>query len=316
MRETPDFATISGLERKAKFLLFFVQKAFMQTTNFLTLPDKRQLAYAEFGEPNGHPVLYFHGGLSCRLEPLLWRDETIKSLGLRFIAPDRPGIGQSDFLPNRGFSDSVKDIECLADALGLDKFSTMGISGGGGYPLACAALIPARLYAAVIVSGAWQADAIAHFPRASRLAWRLIRQFPGLNILTLKLKQQSFKKSSKQLMAMLEKQFPPVDYAVLKSPTQIDIFRQISLESMCLGVQGTAWDIQLYLKHWDFSLDKIQMPLKYFHGGKDMTIPLSLAKQVVMELPTAQLAAYPEEGHLSIIVNQFETIAKSLVNAM
>ena len=47
----------------------------------------------------------FHGGASCRLEPLLWGDETIRRLGLRLIAPDRPGIGQSDFQPNRGFSD-------------------------------------------------------------------------------------------------------------------------------------------------------------------------------------------------------------------
>ena len=58
------------------------------------------------------------------------------------------------------------------------------------------------------------------------------------------------------------------------------------------------------------------MPLKFFHGEKDTNIPISLAKQVVMELPTAQLTTYPEEGHLSLIVNQFETIALSLVNGI
>ena len=286
----------------------------MQTTNLLTLPDKRQLAYAEFGESNGHPVLYFHGGVSCRLEPLLWGDETIKRLGLRLIAPDRPGVGQSDFQPNRSFSDSVKDIEFLSNALGLDKFSTLGISSGGGYPLACAALIPERLYNAVIVSGAWQADAMEHFPRASRFAWMLMRKFPWLNLFTLKLKKQSFKKSPEQLMAKLEKQITPVDYAVLKSSSQMKIWHQIWIESMSQGVKGTAWDIQLYLQKWDFSLDGIQMPLRFFHGEQDMNIPISLAKQVVMELPTAQLVTYPKEGHISLMVNQFEAIAKSLVS--
>ena len=264
--------------------------------------------------PNGHPVLYFHGGVSCRLEPLLWGDETIKRLGLRLISPDRPGVGQSDFQPNRSFSDSVKDIEFLSNALGLDKFSTLGISGGGGYPLACAALIPERLYNAVIVSGAWQADAIEHFPRASRFAWMLLRKFPWLNLLTLKLEKQSSKKSPQQLRAKLEKQLPPVDYAVLNSPAQIEIWRQISIESMRQGVKGTAKDVQLYLQKWNFSLDGIQMPLKFFHGEQDTNIPISLAKQVVMGLPTAQLVTYPEEGHISLIVNQFETIALSLVD--
>ena len=112
----------------------------------------------------------------------------------------------------------------------------------------------------------------------------------------------------------LEKQLPPVDYAVLKSSDRIKIWHQISIESMRQGVKGTAWDVQLYLQKWDFSLDGIYMPLRFFHGEQDMTIPISLAKQVVMELPTAQLATYPEEGHISLIANQFETIAKSLVN--
>lgn len=53
----------------------------MQTTNFLTLPDKRQLAYAEYGDPNGLPVLYFHGAPSSRLEPLILGDEVINQFG-------------------------------------------------------------------------------------------------------------------------------------------------------------------------------------------------------------------------------------------
>jgi len=36
-----------------------------------TLPDGRTLAYAEFGQSSGHPVLDFHGSPSSRLEPLM-----------------------------------------------------------------------------------------------------------------------------------------------------------------------------------------------------------------------------------------------------
>ena len=229
------------------------------------------------------------------------------------LLPTRPGMGQSDFQPDRGFSDWVKDLVCLADALGLDKFSILGVSGGGGYAIACAALIPERLHAAVIVSGAWKTDAVACFPTATRLTWMLVRKFPVLNLLMLKLRKQSFQASPEQLSKKLKKSFPPVDYAVVEESDRIRILRQISIESMRQGVKGAAWDIHLYLQEWDFSIDEIQIPLKFFHGEQDTNIPIALAKQVVASLPIAELMIYPEEGHLSLIMNQSEAIAKSLV---
>ena len=108
----------------------------------ITLPDGRRLAYAEFGTPDGRPVLYFHGAPSSRLEPLLVGDDAWRANGLRVIAPDRPGVGLSDFLPKRGFSQWPNDVVALADALGLERFGVIGMSGGGGYVAACAAKIP------------------------------------------------------------------------------------------------------------------------------------------------------------------------------
>jgi hypothetical protein len=31
----------------------------MKITNFITLPDGRKLCYAEFGRPDGYPVIHF-----------------------------------------------------------------------------------------------------------------------------------------------------------------------------------------------------------------------------------------------------------------
>jgi pimeloyl-ACP methyl ester carboxylesterase len=104
-----------------------------------------------------------------------------------------------------------------------------------------------------------------------------------------------------------------VDYAALLALDRIKVLRQISIESMHQGVKGAAWDVHLYLQEWDFSVDEIQMPLNFFHGEQDTNIPITLAKQVVASLPTAKLVTYGEEGHLSLIMNQSEAIAKSLV---
>jgi pimeloyl-ACP methyl ester carboxylesterase len=69
----------------------------LKTDNLIDLPDGRKLAYAEYGKPDGHPILHFHGSMSSRLEPLFFGDDLLNHYGLRFIALDRPGMGQSDF---------------------------------------------------------------------------------------------------------------------------------------------------------------------------------------------------------------------------
>ncbi len=108
--------------------------------------------------PDGKPVFYFHGLGGSRLEPAMLDADDFVKAGIRLIASDRPGMGGSDFQPGRSFSHWPADIVALADRLGLGKFGVFGVSGGGGYVSACACLIPERLSAAVIVSGAGHMD--------------------------------------------------------------------------------------------------------------------------------------------------------------
>lgn len=287
----------------------------MRTTNLLTLSDNRQLAYAEYGVPNGHPVIYFHGAPSSRLEPLILGDEVITQCRLRVIAPDRPGVGQSDFQPNRGFSDWVNDVVFLADALSLDKFSILGASGGCGYVAVCAAKIPERLHAAVIVSGAWRIDLNEDVPIMGRCFWMLGKYFPALQQILVKSMGESLKGSPEKLLATLKQQFPPADYAVLEQPGRLKPFCDMTLEAMRAGAKGTAYDLQRYSHEWDFSLDDIQIPLIVFHGEQDRNVPIAPVRRFVASLPTAQFTSYPEEGHFSLSINQFETITKALVGA-
>jgi pimeloyl-ACP methyl ester carboxylesterase len=164
----------------------------MKTTNFITLPDGRKLAYAEFGKLAGHPVIYFHGGISSRLEPLLLGEEIIDRFGLRLIVPDRPGIGQSDVRSNHSLANYPQDIVVLADSLGLDKFSILGISGGSGYILTCAAKIPDRLLSAVAISDAWDMNSLQDSPIFSRWSYSFFKRFPFLFKIVIKLSLRPF----------------------------------------------------------------------------------------------------------------------------
>jgi pimeloyl-ACP methyl ester carboxylesterase len=290
----------------------------MKTDNSLTLPDGRKLAYAEFGQPDGYPVLFFHGNLSSRLEPLMIGDEVFRQNGLRIIAPDRPGMGQSDFRSRWEFSDWPKDVEFLADALGLEKFSVLGNSGGGGYVAACAARIPQRLRAAVIVSGGWRMDwpeARKHVKFPASLNWSLAIHAPFLLPLMLKvsLAMPTDERGREKMQAQQKRVLAAADAVVLAQDDRVEAFINMINEAMVQGVKGSVWDIRLYVRDWDFRLNEIQMPLKLFYGELDTNIPMVVVRRAMRDLPTAELITYLDEGHFSTFINHFDDIAKALV---
>lgn len=288
----------------------------MNTDRHIILADGRRLAYAEFGKPDGQPVFYFHGAPSSRLEPLLISDEVWGRLGLRVIAPDRPGIGGSDFQFNRGFSDWPKDVVALADTLGLEHFAVLGNSGGGPYVAVCAAKIPERLSSAVIVSGGWQMnlpEAKNNMPFVNRLFLILAgRASPLLRLMLKAMGAASLGEREKEL-AKLKARVPPADYAAFAEPGRIEALHEMMRECMRGGTKGPAWDMRLYMREFDFKLDEIRMPLKLFHGERDVNAPLALVRRMVAELPSAQLVTYENEAHFSTLCNHLDEFAQALV---
>jgi len=103
----------------------------------LRLNDGRLLGYAEFGDPGGTPVMFFHGFPGSRLEGALGH-EAAERAAVRMICIDRPGMGLSTFQPGRRMLDWPADVAALADALGIGRFAVGGVSGGGPYAAVCA----------------------------------------------------------------------------------------------------------------------------------------------------------------------------------
>ena len=117
----------------------------------VSLRDGRMLAYREYGEPSGVPVIFFHGNGNSRLhEPMFEKSQQATAdAGVRLIAVDRPGVGESSAHAERSYASSVEDTRELADALGLSSFVALGYSSGGPHALACGALLPASRLLAV-----------------------------------------------------------------------------------------------------------------------------------------------------------------------
>ena len=287
----------------------------MRTENQIVLPGGRKISYAEFGDPDGTPVLYFHGSPSSRMEPLLIGHETLTRLGLRVIAPDRPGMGGSDFVPRRRFIDWPADVVALADALRLDRFALLGNSGGAPYVAVCAATIFDRLLAAVIVSGGWRMDwpeATASLPFPNRLTLLLARRAPILLRALLAMMGGIAQGAREKELAQLRKRVPPPDYDALAAPGRLEAFGQTMREALRQGTRGAAWELGLYVRDFGFRLEEIRMPLTLFHGEQDTNAPIAMVRRAVAQMPTARLVTYPDESHLSTLCNHMDEIARCL----
>src|SRR5712692_6720714 len=119
----------------------------------LRLQSGGHVAYDEYGDPQGVPVFFFHGWTSSRTMAQL-TDAAARDLGVRIISPDRPGIRDSSFQPNRKLIDWPDVVEQLANHLGIEQFRIFAISGGSPYAYAAAWKLPDRVLAVAIASGA------------------------------------------------------------------------------------------------------------------------------------------------------------------
>lgn len=292
----------------------------MKTDNILKLPDGRKLTYAEFGNPDGYPVFYCHATPSSRLEPLSIGNDVFSELGLRVICPDRPGMGGSDFQKQRGFSDWPEDVNFLAEAIGLNKFSVLGISGGGGYAAVCAAKIPEKINNVVIASGSWRinSEAVRKIGFPMNLMWGMTIYTPILLPIIIKSMTKMISQAPngdvEENSAPPNTYFPHADHAVMAQPGRMEITQQIMEEVIRQGTQGPAWDYRLCVREWDFDLAEIQIPMVLFHGEQDRNYPLELVQRVAKDLPSTKLLTYPNDGHLSVYYNHFDEIAKALMS--
>ncbi len=280
----------------------------MCTKTVMTLNDVENVTFVT---PEGKPVFYFHGLGGSRLEAAMLDIDDFVRAGVRVIAPDRPGMGGSDFQPERSFTGWQADVVALAERLGLEKFGVFGVSGGGGYVAACACLIPERLTAAVIVSGAGHMDspeARAGLPFMARLMYWLAARSVRVTGMLLNLTKPRKLADPDAIRKQMKRSLPPGEAAFLDKPGRLEAFILSGAESMRQGVDGIAWDTHLYARPWDFRLEDIRFPVRLLHGEADRNVPVAVARKLAASIPGCQATFYPGEGHFSTVGNHLDEV--------
>jgi pimeloyl-ACP methyl ester carboxylesterase len=267
----------------------------------IRLRDGRRLGYAEWGDPAGRPLLYFHGWPGSRVEGRL-ADEAAKETGVRLIAIDRPGMGLSDFQPRRTLVDWPEDVLEAAGALALDRFAVLGISGGGPYAAACAWKLSDRLTRAGLVSCLTPLDvpgATAGMGRRNRLSFELVGRVAILRRVVFAAMAVSVRRRPDR---MLER---GVEAAVDKDYLSRPDVRRVLVESLSeafrSGSRGPAWEMGLYARPWGFRLEEIRMPVHLSHGERDANAPVTMGRYAASVIPECQATFYAGEGHLHFV---------------
>jgi pimeloyl-ACP methyl ester carboxylesterase len=275
------------------------------TDDVVRLRDGRALAYAEWGDPGGVPVFFFHGTPMSRL---YCPDQAVTaSSRVRLVTVDRPGIGRSDVLPRRTFADWPDDVVQLADALGIDEFSVIGWSAGGPYAAACAALIPARLTSVGIGASRHLSQFnVVENPSAydelgsdERQLFELAKQDPyAAARASAEADGAWVREIGQQPEAFLEKRpLPEADRWFLEDPERRRMFFEAMRESVRQGSEAFAWEMIDTFLPWGFRVADIAIRVHVFHGAQDTWVDRRHVDFLVETLPNARLTVWPDSGH-------------------
>jgi len=282
-----------------------------RTNQQIKLRDGRSLGYAEYGDADGKPVFYFHGFPGSRIDwPLFDTDAIAARLNARIIAVDRPGMGLSDFKRARKLLDWPDDVIELADALQVDRFAVLGISGGGPYAAACAFKIPQRLTATTIVCGMGPFEA----PGAKDgTAMLLPGKFTLMRKSLLMLMAMGLRRNPDRFLSQMKDAVAEPDKLLLAQPEVVQTFIYSMREAFRSGTRGASWDAVLYQRPWGYQLQDISMQIHLWHGELDTQVPVSVGQYVANAAPDCQSKFLPDEGHLSLAHNHIEEIMSVLV---
>ncbi len=269
----------------------------------ITLGDGRSLAYAEWGDPGGRPVVLFHGRPGSRL--LCPDEDATDSLGVRLITIDRPGYGRSDpteYLSLRSWTDDYTEFHAL---LGLPSCPIVGWSGGGPYALACAALAPPLVTSVGLAASVGPFDDVPGArdqepPEISQLLDLLLKGDRARAIAGIRKRLQWFADDPLSLFDGFAEPGSPDD-ALLARPGVRERLNEFVREAARQGLVGLVADWIVAELPWRFAVADITHDVAVWLGAHDDPGLVRDSEYLAATIPRASFVIYPEAGHLLAI---------------
>jgi pimeloyl-ACP methyl ester carboxylesterase len=263
----------------------------------------RTLRVSEGGDPGGGLVLVHHGtpGVGQIYAP--WAADAA-ARGIRLVAYDRPGYGESARDAGRSVASAAADAAAIADALGAERVGTWGMSGGGPHALACAALLGDRVAACATLASAAPGvdgpDFLAGMGEAN------VREFSAAFAGEAELRPLLEEFRAEMLGGdgpveeELQSIFSPGDVEVMRGPLGAFLTETFAA-GLAEGVDGWLDDDLAFVSPWGFDPGDIAVPVQVWQGRQDRMVPFAHGVWLARRLPRVDVRMSPDDGHLTLL---------------
>src|SRR4030095_3928392 len=291
----------------------------MYRKDIVHLCDGAVVAFQEYGDPTGTPVIFCHGWPSSRTMAQL-ADAPARALGIRIISPDRPGISGSSMQLDRNLSDCPSLVERLADDLELGEFRILAISGGAPYAYATAFAIPERVRAIAVVGGVipfgelkdfkgllplyrWMLAFYRNRPQLLRRLFYMTRPFLSIRA-PIRLRPLLLK------MLLLR----PCDATSLRDDAAFEAIFESQRRAWRGSAEGVVIDARIYAEPWGFAMEDVRVPVRLWHGTEDRAFAVRLAEEIANRFPNCKARFIQDEGHYSLPIRHMREILEDLIS--
>jgi pimeloyl-ACP methyl ester carboxylesterase len=264
----------------------------------------RTLTVYDAGDPGGAPILFHHGTPSSGA-PFAEHVRLAEEQGVRFVSYDRAGYAESTRDAGRDIAAVAGDAIALADALGIGRFATWGLSGGGPHALACAALAPERVGAVASIAGVapYSADGLDWL---AGMGEGNVAEFgaalAGEGVLRPALEAEAAglaASSTEELIAAMSTLLSPPDVAAVQGPLGEYLLGSFT-RGLSRGVDGWVDDDLAFSRGWGFDPAEIEPPVLVVQGRQDLMVPGGHGDWLAGRIPGAEGWFSEDEGHLTL----------------
>ncbi len=258
------------------------------------LAAERRVGYCLYNRGAARRALFQYGTPGTRwLSPQLIA--AAGSAGFELLVIDRPGYGATSRRPGRRIVDVLGDVRTVLDAVGWDRFTVWGGSGGAPHALAIAARLPDRVTACASVVGLAPHDApglqwyagmspgnVEEFQAAARgeHVYRPLVQRLAADALA------SVEAGGSQVAG--DYQLPEVDRRALAARHAEDGYLERMILTYRHGVDGWIDDCIALTRPWGFELSELTAPTSVWYGTADVLASRDHHEYLLSALPGAR----------------------------
>jgi pimeloyl-ACP methyl ester carboxylesterase len=229
-------------------------------------------------------------------------DDTLAArCGVRLVAVDRPGYGESDAPIDASLLAQARDLAAMLEVLEIERCAVLAWSAGAPAATALAHLAPERVAHVGLACGT--------LPNPSQpltddeLALVVSLMVPP--DLTYDLALEMARENASETYLRDLESVPGLEAQLARS----------LVAGVASGTAGAVADIVAQTTPWPFELSSIDVPFTLWYGERDDVVAPSVGEDLAASLSNATLEVVPDASHL-LPLTHWTTLLDSLVQRL